>query len=515
MGKAEKNKSNSITTQWAIPTIILMVFLVFTLISYNKTMQENSKIKALDRVSRQAVSVAGYYKGLYEGSVNGADAIADYLMNEDDIFSDRAVELIKYLDNHMGLVDAYIVKSNGNAIDSYGNTYQTVNSSEEFKSLLGTKDYSAAIVDEKNRAVLMVSAPIRTEDEWRGNLILVYKADKIAKQMDSTAYSYALVYANGIIGEVYGAESGIYQPGDRLSEVVDKLTFDEGSSTVFMQSIESGRAGTVHVNAGKGVSCYICHQPIATTGACVIVSVRDNQINRSIQEENQDTRSMIMKVLISIGIFVGLIIVIYIINRVNFTKENMELQNKAETDLLTELLNKISTENKIKEYLSGEGKDKTCMMCVLDIDNFKKINDTMGHAFGDEVLATLGKRIRTEFRVTDIIGRTGGDEFIIFLKDLKDDSIIEREAGRVAGFFKDFTVGTYTRYSPTASIGAAIYPRDGVDYESMYKAADTALYKAKKRGKNQLAFFSEATEEDKLEAEKAGKPKPIDSDNRE
>ena len=361
----------------------------------------------------------------------------------------------------------------------------------------------------------MVSAPIRTEDEWRGNLILVYKADKIAKQMDSTAYSYALVYANGIIGEVYGAESGIYQPGDRLSEVVDKLTFDEGSSTVFMQSIESGRAGTVHVNDGKGVSCYICHQPIATTGACVIVSVRDNQINRSIQEENRDTRSMIMKVLISIGIFVGLIIVIYIINRVNFTKENMELQNKAETDLLTELLNKISTENKIKEYLSGEGKDKTCMMCVLDIDNFKKINDTMGHAFGDEVLATLGKRIRTEFRVTDIIGRTGGDEFIIFLKDLKDDSIIEREAGRVAGFFKDFTVGTYTRYSPTASIGAAIYPRDGVDYESMYKAADTALYKAKKRGKNQLAFFSEATEEDKLEAEKAGKPKPIDSDNRE
>lgn len=514
MGKAEKNKSNSITAQWAIPTIILMVFLVFTLISYNRTMQENSKAKALDRVSRQAVSVAGYYKGLYEGSVNGADAIADYLMNEEDIFGERAVELIKHLDNHMGLVDAYIVKSNGNAIDSYGNSYTTVNSSEEFKSLLGTKDNSVAIIDEKNRPVLMVSAPIRTEDEWRGNLILVYKADKIAKQMDSTAYSYALVYRNGIIGEVYGAESGIYQPGDKLGDIIDKLVFDEGSSAVFMQSIESGRAGTVHVSNGKGVSCYICHQPVAT-GASVIVSVRDNQINRSIQEENRDTRSMIMKVLISIGIFVGLIIVIYIINRVSFTKESMELQNKAETDLLTELLNKISTENKIKEYLEGEGKDKTCMMCVLDIDNFKKINDTMGHAFGDEVLATLGKRIRTEFRVTDIIGRTGGDEFIIFLKDLKDDSIIEREAGRVAGFFKDFTVGTYTKYSPTASIGAAIYPRDGVDYESMYKAADTALYKAKKRGKNQLAFFSEATEEDRLEAEKAGKPKPIDSDNRE
>ena len=141
------------------------------------------------------------------------------------------------------------------------------------------------------------------------------------------------------------------------------------------------------------------------------------------------------------------------------------------------------------------------MMCVLDIDNFKKINDTMGHAFGDEVIATLGKRIKSEFRVSDIIGRIGGDEFVIFLKDLKTDEIIEKEASRISGFFKDFQVGTYTKYSPTASIGAALYPRDASDYVSLYKSADTALYKAKKRGKNQLAFYRDATDEDKKEAE--------------
>ncbi len=512
MGKAEKNKSNSMTVQWAIPTIVLMIFLVFTLINYNRIMQQNSKDKALERVSRQAVSVAGYYKGLYEGMVGVADGIADWLMGQDDLFSEDCVEMIKQIDNHSGLVDAYIVKSDGSAVDSYGNTYVEVNNSAEFRSLLGTKDNTVSYLDEKNRPILLISAPIRSESEWRGNFIMVYKGDRIAKQMDTTAYSYALVYVNGLIGEVYGADSGVFQLGDNLKEVADTLTFDEGSATTFFQSIQSGRSGTVHVSNNKGVSCYICHQPIGKIGASIIVTIQDSQINRSILEENQDTRSMIIKVLVSIGIFVALIIIIYIINRVSFTKESIELQNKAETDLLTELLNKVSTENKIKEYLEGEGRDKTSMMCVLDIDNFKKINDTMGHAFGDEVLATLGKRIRAEFRVTDIIGRTGGDEFIIFLKDLKDDNVIEREAGRVAGFFKDFTVGTYTKYSPTASIGAAIFPRDGSDYESMYKAADTALYKAKRRGKNQLAFFSETTEEDKLEAEEASKPKPIDSD---
>ncbi len=512
MGKVEKNKNNSITAQWAIPTVILMIFLIVTLINYNRTMQENSRIKVLDRVSRQAVSVAGYYKGYYEAMVNSADAIADYLMKEDDIFDEKVVDLIKLVDDHASLVDAYVVKSNGSAVDSYGNTYTTVDTSEEFQSLLGTKDSAVAIVDDKGRPVIMVSAPIRDEKEWRGNFIMVYRPEKISKQMDSTAYSYSLVFSNGVIGEVYGAESKLYDIGDNFKEVIDTLVFDSGSRTALLQGIESGRAGNVHVTDQKGVSCYMCYQPIGKTGASVIVTVQDSQVNRSIIEENQETREMIMKILFSIGVFVALIIFIYIINRVSFTKESMELQNKAETDLLTELLNKISTENKIKEYLESEGHDKTCMMCVLDIDNFKKINDTMGHAFGDEVLSTLGKKIKTEFRVTDIIGRTGGDEFIIFLKDLKDEAVIEREAGRVAGFFKDFTVGTYTKYSPTASIGAAIYPRDGADYEGLYKAADTALYKAKKRGKNQLAFFAEATEEDKIEAEKAGKPKPIDSD---
>ena len=138
-----------------------------------------------------------------------------------------------------------------------------------------------------------------------------------------------------------------------------------------------------------------------------------------------------------------------------------------------------------------ENPKSLAMMFVLDIDNFKKINDTMGHAFGDEVLSDLGKRISANFRVSDIIGRTGGDEFIIFLKALKDDSNTLREAQKLVNFFKNFQVGEYVKYSATASIGAAVFPADGADFDTLYKAADQALYKAKKRGKNQLAFYDD------------------------
>ncbi len=239
--------------------------------------------------------------------------------------------------------------------------------------------------------------------------------------------------------------------------------------------------------------------------------VNHNQVERNISDENRSTKALMNKIGVSIVAFSLILVGINVINRAKYINENKELKNKAETDLLTDLLNKVATEKNIKDYLQHEGREKKSIMFVLDIDNFKKINDTMGHAFGDEVLSTLGKQIKAEFRINDIIGRTGGDEFTIFLKDLKDDVTMIREAERVARFFKNFKVGEYTKYFATASIGAAVYPRDACDFESLYKAADQALYKAKKRGKNQLAFYRdeggpvEVKEEDIIDPSKINK----------
>jgi len=179
------------------------------------------------------------------------------------------------------------------------------------------------------------------------------------------------------------------------------------------------------------------------------------------------------------------IIQIYISN-----KNTEDLKDMAETDQLTGLKNKLATETEIKEYIA-EYPDSLAMMFIVDIDNFKKINDTMGHAFGDEVLRELGRNIGINFRVSDIIGRTGGDEFTIFLKNLKEDANTLREAQKLIYFFKHFQVGDYVKYSVTASIGAAVFPEHGSDFDTLYKSADAALYKSKKRGKAQLSFFDD------------------------
>lgn len=496
MGVAEKGQSRAATLQWIIPAIILMVYLFVSLFSYSKVMQQQAEEGALERVGKQAVSVAGYYNGTINMLIDTAQATANQMIGDDDLLSKDNTKLIANLKDSLGLEDVLIVDRDGNGIDAEGSLHDADEErSRKYKDFFTADPQRTIGTTPDGKAVVVISAPIRTEKEWSGNVVFIFNPHMMSKLIDSTTYSYYFVFSNGLIGEEVGTPSDLLKTGENLYDVISGVTFETSSEFSFRKTIEASRSGIVCISY-NGEKQYITYQPVGNYGSCVLVSVMESQIIKSAEYENKETTSLIIKIAVAIGIFVALVLSTYIANKVGYARQNKELQNKAETDLLTDLLNKVSTQKKIQEYLDGEGRDKVSMMCVLDVDNFKKINDTMGHAFGDEVLSSLGKRIRSEFRVTDIVGRIGGDEFVIFLKDLKDDAIIEREAKRIENFFKDFQVGSYTKYSPTASIGAAIYPRDAHDYESLYKAGDAALYKAKKRGKNQLAFYKDADDID-------------------
>lgn len=194
---------------------------------------------------------------------------------------------------------------------------------------------------------------------------------------------------------------------------------------------------------------------------------------------------LIVKISISIAAALIVITVINVLVRIKVSEHSKVLEDKADTDLLTDLNNKMATERKIREYME-QYPDKQGVLFVLDVDNFKKINDTMGHAFGDEVLRNLAVRLQSMFRATDIVGRTGGDEFMVFLKDIRDITMIEREGKKIEQFFHQFEVGEYVKYSVTASVGAAVFPGDGNTFENLYKSADNALYVSKRHGKISL-----------------------------
>ena len=267
-------------------------------------------------------------------------------------------------------------------------------------------------------------------------------------------------------------------------------------SVAKMKSRITNRVSSIATVTVNDVETALVHVPIGINDWTMVTGISQSYVDRQMDKQWGDVRSMMIQLVVVTLVFICLIVGINISGKVINYRKQEQLEEKADTDLLTGLNNKLATERKIKEYIAKNPKSRA-MMFILDIDNFKKINDTMGHAFGDEVLRSLGQQIGSIFRASDIIGRVGGDEFFIFLKNIMMDETIKKEAKKVENFFQDFKTGEYTKYSATASIGVAIFPEEGADFDSLYKAADQALYKAKKRGKNQLAFYNDSWMEEK------------------
>ncbi|MEG1314673.1 MAG: diguanylate cyclase [Anaerovoracaceae bacterium] len=179
-----------------------------------------------------------------------------------------------------------------------------------------------------------------------------------------------------------------------------------------------------------------------------------------------------------------------VMDSANLLKEVMKkydtVSRLAETDQMTGLYNRITAEKIIKEKMWNNRNGKNAMI-MIDIDNFKPINDTYGHSFGDKMLKNFGALLLRSFRKDDIIIRMGGDEFAVFMSNMASDDIAEKRAKLLMQELinKHSNEGVYI----TCSVGIAISPQHGDNFATLYGNADDALYDAKCQGKNNCKVF--------------------------
>ncbi len=171
------------------------------------------------------------------------------------------------------------------------------------------------------------------------------------------------------------------------------------------------------------------------------------------------------------------------------------LVDYARRDSLTGVYNKEATREEIETalILSSYRSGSLHGFILLDIDNFKGINDQYGHQVGDEVLVAIANNLQDLFRASDIVGRIGGDEFIILMKEMssvEDSTVRARDILRQVEEI-DLPDGKH----PSCSIGVTHFPEDGSDFSTLYRLADRAMYQSKKWGKNCFACYTATMEE--------------------
>jgi diguanylate cyclase (GGDEF)-like protein/PAS domain S-box-containing protein len=191
----------------------------------------------------------------------------------------------------------------------------------------------------------------------------------------------------------------------------------------------------------------------------------------------------------SAGAITGAVIVFRDVDGARATA--LEMSHLAQHDPLTDLPNRSLLTQRLTQAIALAGRHhRHLAVLFLDLDHFKNVNDTLGHATGDKLLQAVAERLGRSVRKSDTVSRQGGDEFVVLLSEIgaKEDAVLAAEK-LIAAITATYPIALHD-LAITASIGISIYPNDGEDAEALLKAADTAMYHAKDHGRNRCQPFN-------------------------
>ena len=162
------------------------------------------------------------------------------------------------------------------------------------------------------------------------------------------------------------------------------------------------------------------------------------------------------------------------------------LRVRAEQDSLTGLLNARTTRNLAEAYL-GE-REKPCAMIIIDVDDFKRVNDRYGHMVGDQVMTGAAAAIKKLFRANDIVGRIGGDEFLVLMEDVAKREILDLRCGQIVQSFHQVVCDQASGDTLRCSVGAVFSETPGPCYDELFVCADKAMYQSKNAGGDRFSI---------------------------
>lgn len=336
----------------------------------------------------------------------------------------------------------------------------------------------------------------RTHDGWSTGYKDNFKRIYYVKRLNENAILVTSFYTTEL-------ENVFEHPGG-IGDITIRLV--EGNDVVIYSSQENETGKFLPDDINSRISdnlsgTIIDNEYLITANSCgdnwkVICSVPTEII---LKEKNEVQIYIVIVGIITTLIAVSLTILLSL--KISNPVNNMVtvLDKKAHFDLLTGILNKRSYEEYVENVMKNAGKSEKYALILIDVDNFKGVNDTLGHEYGDKVLANIGDILRSIFRKEDFKGRIGGDEFSVFLNlsSVSDDEYIgftKKKCEQLCNAFHNNYTGDDGNYKISASIGVAFYNINGNTFSELYKYADKALYNSKHKGKDTYTIYTEELE---------------------
>nr|WP_295263540.1 sensor domain-containing diguanylate cyclase [uncultured Blautia sp.] len=458
-------------------TVSLSIFLV----KVQNSIDTNSQNIMTNTVSHQSDHVLSILQ-IHYGFLN---SIADKMGKSSSLLSDGNMKLLVSMAENTDFERTALIEADGTAHYDNGaekNVAQRRYFQEAMQGKETLSDPLESSIDQEMRVILGV--PVYQN----GNVIAVlggsYNVTALSRMLfndvfDDSGYSLIINQNGEIIA--YDGDPAYHEItyGDNFFKFYEhkKLLSDDTLKKIRLD-FKNEKDGTVRLQTAStsDAAQYLSYTRLGMNGwmICYVIPVADAQNSYDFIKSDES-------ILLGIFLILVLLLVLYII-RTN-RKQNEELIRTAELDGLTGAYNKRATEAYINKILTQMPDEKGTFV-ILDVDKFKDVNDRYGHAAGDMVLHELAKTFFRHFRKDDIIGRIGGDEFVIYMRNTESKEIASARVKNLIENVRSLPFEEMNGNHVTISVGIAFVPEAGNCYMDLYKNADTALYETKQNGRD-------------------------------
>jgi len=452
-----------------IITLVIGISIFFNVVQ--SSIEKNSRETLITNVTQQSE----HLNTILNINYSYLNVLAQELSKSEDLFSENNISLIKAFMENTDLNRTAIIDSDGNALYD-NNVVKNVAHRRYFKeSMQGKQSLSDPLessVDQQTRVIL--SVPIYKNNQVIGVVGGSYNVTKLGNMLfddlfDGQGKSFIVDQDGNLItrDKKYEKKHNI-KTIDNLFDICD----EKEVKTDFNQQ----ESDLIQIQTKKNKSLYLAYSPLKINDwmICYIVPVH----------VAQESYTFIKHYETLLATFLGLIVLSLMIYLAHSnSRENKYLIHLSEIDPLTSVFNKETTQKLIDQKLKNH--EHFCFL-ILDVDDFKSVNDNYGHAVGDKVLKNLSDLFKNHFRQTDIVGRIGGDEFIILIED---EHIAESRIQSLLKKVNELKIEELQDFKLSISVGMAFAPSNGTTFMELYRHADHALYQIKRTGKNNYKIY--------------------------
>ena len=458
-----------------IITLVIGISIFFNVVQ--ASIEKNSRETLITNVTQQSE----HLNTILNINYSYLNVLAQELSKSEDLFSENNISLIKAFMENTDLNRTAIIDSDGNALYD-NNVVKNVAHRRYFKeSMQGKQSLSDPLessVDQQTRVIL--SVPIYKNNQAIGVVGGSYNVTKLGNMLfddlfDGQGKSFIVDQDGNLItrDKKYEKKHNI-KTIDNLFDICD----EKEVKTDFNQQ----ESDLIQIQTKKNKSLYLAYSPLKINDWIMCYN-----IDVDVAQESYTFIIYAEYLLFALFVF-ALVILLFTIYKVN-NKHQKRLLEFARIDALTGIKNKETLQNEISTYLKNDSSQQLGALFMIDVDNFKTVNDLNGHVIGDEVLKNFGSILKESFTIEDIVGRAGGDEFIVFVKDIQEHGNAINKAQEICQKIRNIEIDNF-KGTISCSIGIAFYPEHGTTFKGLYNLADQALYQTKNQGRNGYTCYT-------------------------